>query len=456
MPVIFAAEFDPKDPAVVLLQVTGYPDAVHKRGTVLCYGAGADPLMNITDDKDMAIPAFGPVAIPAPKERGKAAVPKGQGQAGNAALKVPADVLFQSYVEYRPGGTAHDWCLDYAKPAHAAGPLPAIMMVHGGGWKGNNGKVAYDPICIAWAQRGYFVMAINYRISSSTVHTFPAAIEDCKCAVRGLRAHASTLGVDPNKIGVYGSSAGGHLALMLGILSTQKFGDHYEGDGPWQEQSSDVAAVVSDAGVVNLDQSLPGNNTLKRAFNDFLGGTPPSKETVRDASPASYADRAAKLPPLLMLYGTADSSEPIVLTDSFIEDLRAKGHPDLTYLRYEGIAHSPWWLQWEKYRLPAVKDSLRADREFLRSNAQECQGPFCDSRKVISQSRLHYVPGDVTMVCSRSLLTLLWAATLLSSARARRWRWTMWSAGRRRSLKGAGKRSWLPTPSTWRSGHGWP
>ena len=63
---IFTVEFDPKDPAAVLLHVTRRPDYLHKRGAVLCYGAGVDPLINITDDKDMAIPTFGPIEIPAP------------------------------------------------------------------------------------------------------------------------------------------------------------------------------------------------------------------------------------------------------------------------------------------------------------------------------------------------------------------------------------------------------
>jgi acetyl esterase/lipase len=364
VPVIFTVEFDPKDPAAVLLHVTGRPDNLLKRAAVLCYGAGVDPLMNITDDKDMAIPAFGPVEIPAPRKRIGTPAPEERtngtsqkGRAGSEALKVPAGIVHRRDVEYRPGGTGSEWRLDYAKPARPAGLLPAIVMVHGGGWKGSNGKANYGPICIDWARRGYFVMAINYRISSSSVHTFPAAIEDCKCAVRWLRAHARTLGVDANRIGVYGSSAGGHLALMLGILSKQKFSDHYEGDGPWQDQSSEVCAVVSDAGVINLDQTLPGNSVLKRAFNDFLGGTPPDKAKVHDASPASYASRASRFPPFLMLYGTADRQVPIGLTDSFVNALRANKHPDLTYLRYAGVDHSPWWLQWEKNRVPAVKGS---------------------------------------------------------------------------------------------------
>jgi len=272
-----------------------------------------------------------------------------------APLKVPVGTEYRREVQYRPGAGLQ-WRLDYAKPSHADGLLPAIVMVHGGGWKGVNAKGSFDPICIDWAQRGYFVMTINYR-TSETAHTFPAAIEDCKCAVRWLRAQASTLGIDPNRIGVYGNSAGGHLALMLGILSREKFGDQYEGDGPWRDQTSDVSAVASDSGVVNLDQTLAGNKTLQRVFNDFLGGMPPDKTKVRAASPASYAARAARLPPLLMLYGTADRQVPIDLTDSFVKALRANDHPDLTYVRYEGVDHCPWWLQLEQSHVAAAKGS---------------------------------------------------------------------------------------------------
>jgi acetyl esterase/lipase len=356
----------------VLLHATGNPDKLNERGVMLCYGTGVDPSINITDEKDMAISTFGPVEIPAPKEPTAIPVPKEraeatsqQGQTGKAALKVPAGIDFRREVEYRPGGTGNEWRLDYARPAHPAGLLPGIVMVHGGGWKGAGAKSAYHPTCIDWAQRGYFVMAIDYRTASSTVPTFPAAIEDCKCAVRWLRAHAAELGVDSNRIGAYGSSAGGHLALMLGILSKQKFGDEYEGDGPCQDQSSDVSAVASDAGIVSLDQTLPSNSGLKKAFNDFLGGTPPDKDKVDAASPLSYVARGAKLPPFLLLYGTADSSVPIALTDRFVEALRANKHPDVTYLRYDGVGHSPWWLQWNKNHIPAVEGSREQIESFF-------------------------------------------------------------------------------------------
>ncbi|HEX4132309.1 MAG TPA: sialate O-acetylesterase, partial [Pirellulales bacterium] len=105
-PVIFAVEFDPDDPAAVLLHVTGYPEKLHERGVVLCYGAGLDPSINITDERDMAIPTFGPVEIPAPKE---VAV------APNAPHDAEVEITIRKNVEYRPGGVGIEWRLDYAK-----------------------------------------------------------------------------------------------------------------------------------------------------------------------------------------------------------------------------------------------------------------------------------------------------------------------------------------------------
>jgi acetyl esterase/lipase len=284
-------------------------------------------------------------------------------QGGLGGITVPPGIEFKAGVQYRLGGAASDWTLDYAAPTSPTALLPAIVMIHGGGWIEGD-KSSFDEHCIAWAQRGYFMATINYRLASDKRSAFPEAIHDCKCAVRWLRANAKVLKVDPERIGVYGNSAGGHLAMMLGILS-KTMGDTYEGDGPYQDQSSDVCSVVSDSGVVNLDQSLPGNAGLKTDFDQLLGGTPPPHDRVLAASPASYVSRAAKLPPFLMLYGTADGQVPIKLTDDFIAGLRKNGHRDLTYIIYPGVDHCPWSLQWEQQHVPAAKDSRKTIEDFF-------------------------------------------------------------------------------------------
>lgn len=268
---------------------------------------------------------------------------------------IPPDITFRSGIDYRPGGTGGEWQLDYAKLTNPGSPLPVIVMIHGGGWIEGD-KSSFRNYCVFWAQHRFFVASINYRLARAGRTTFPEAIGDCKCAIRWLRANATELNIDPKRIAVYGNSAGGHLALMLGILS-KKAGDEFEGDGPYQDQSSDVCAVVSDSGVISLDELAPSNQTLKTDFELFLGGTPPAADLVRKASPATYADRAPTLPPFLLLYGTADTQVPIEITDRFVEALRARGHKDLTYMKYPGVDHCPWSIQWEQRRVMGAKGS---------------------------------------------------------------------------------------------------
>ncbi len=258
------------------------------------------------------------------------------------AQTVPSCIEDQREMSYRSGG-GPEWRLDFAEPKSHDKPLPAIVVIHGGGWIEGD-KSSYDQLIVDWAGLGFCAITLNYRLANETKASFPQAIEDCKCAVRWLRAHAGTLHVDKDRIGVYGSSAGGHLALMLGILS-KNAGDSYEGDGPYQEESSDVCAVASDSGIVTLNMNLPGNKTLARDFVEFLGASPPPDPAVKKASPASYVDRAPHLPPMLLIYGTADTQVPIALTDDFVAALRAHKHPDLIYTRYDGVDHCPFFSQ---------------------------------------------------------------------------------------------------------------
>lgn len=102
--------------------------------------------------------------------------------------------------------------MDVYRPKAASGPLPACVLVHGGGWvKGD--KERFRPLAIALAQRGYVVANVEYRLGP--VAKYPAAVQDCSLAVRYVRAHAAELGADPNRIGAWGGSAGGHLVGVL-------------------------------------------------------------------------------------------------------------------------------------------------------------------------------------------------------------------------------------------------
>jgi len=115
-----------------------------------------------------------------------------------------------------------------------APPRPLLIWIHGGGWIG--GSKDHCP-AVSMCRDGFVVASINYRLSSEA--TFPAQIEDCKAAVRWLRAHAKAYNIDVNRVGVWGASAGGHLAALVGTSGDVKELD--KGDN--LEQSSRVQAV---------------------------------------------------------------------------------------------------------------------------------------------------------------------------------------------------------------------
>src|SRR5947209_8009596 len=124
------------------------------------------------------------------------------------------------------------------------------------------------PMCfrICAATVVCWLAGIQPRLSAEA--PFPAALEDCKCAVRWLRAHAKEYHVDPRYVGAYGNSAGGHLALLLGMVGKEA---GLEGDGPYQKESSLVQAVVSDSGPIDLLTQYR-NNQLRHVVGQFLGG----------------------------------------------------------------------------------------------------------------------------------------------------------------------------------------
>jgi acetyl esterase/lipase len=125
-------------------------------------------------------------------------------------------------VPYREGPSTR-WRLDLAMKKDPHGKArPAIVVIHGGGWlEGDRSSFASRKHGVPgniedFAELGFIAVAINYRLSGEA--PFPAALEDCKCAVRWLRAHAGEYGIDTKHIGAYGNSAGGHLALLLGLV----------------------------------------------------------------------------------------------------------------------------------------------------------------------------------------------------------------------------------------------
>lgn len=191
--------------------------------------------------------------------------------------------------------------LHLALPRVRRGPSPVIVFLHGGAWR-EGSKDTYIPDIQKAALFGYVGVSVDYRLAPQ--HCFPAQIEDCKCAIRWLRAHAQELAIDPQRIGAIGFSAGGHLALLLGTTTPA---DGLEGTGDWSEYPSDVQAVVSYFGPTDFTRPYPVES--RALIEDFLGGTLDERpEVYAQASPLSYVSPGDA--PTLLLHGTADRLVP--------------------------------------------------------------------------------------------------------------------------------------------------
>ncbi len=206
--------------------------------------------------------------------------------------------------------------LDIYQPAKKPGqPAPAAVYVHGGGWRnGNKSSGAWvTDVTAELAGRGYVVVAVDYRLAPA--HQWPAFIHDVKAAVRYVRAHAGEYNIDPDRIGAWGSSAGGHLVALLGTTDAEA---KLEGEGGWADQSSRVQAVVDLFGPADLAKSMRNEG---RAIEVF--GSKP--DALDQASPIKYVSKDD--PPFLILHGDADTLVPPEQSRLLHERLKAAGVP---------------------------------------------------------------------------------------------------------------------------------
>jgi acetyl esterase/lipase len=221
-------------------------------------------------------------------------------------------------------------------------PLAMVVWIHGGGWSsGDRGRYPNSDFLLAG---GIAYASIDYRLSGEA--PFPAQIYDCKAAIRFLRATADQLGVDPDRIGVWGGSAGGHLVALLGVTNDVK---EYEGQvGEQLDRSSRVAAVCDFFGPTILttdpDQQPMENN---KAVVKLLGGSPDKRaDLARMASPAMQVTKNAV--PFLIIHGSEDNVVPLRHSQLLAEKLKAVG-VDVTLEILPGAAHGgPGFLNAER------------------------------------------------------------------------------------------------------------
>lgn len=247
-----------------------------------------------------------------------------------------ADVAVENNITYCKAGDV-ELKLDLAKP-DGDGPFPAIVFIHGGGWSGGNRQAYSNQIKVA-ARRGYVAITVSYRLtqpdeSGKAQNPWPAQINDTKCAVRWLRANADKYHVDPNRIGVTGGSAGGHLSLMVGLADESA---KLEGDGGYQDQSSRVQAVVNVFGPTEMKSEYRANDFVAKLVKTLLGGTPDEvPDRYENASPMTYI--SSDDPPVLTLQGTKDPLVPDSQARLLDERMKAKG-ADHELMIFEGAGH---------------------------------------------------------------------------------------------------------------------
>jgi len=251
-----------------------------------------------------------------------------------ARIKVPAGVKFLPDLAYREGNKM--WKLDLALPeAKAGAPRPAIVFIHGGGWRSGDKRLGYFlQGALDYAAKGYVCATINYRLTDEA--PFPACVEDVRCAVRWLRAHASDYGLDPHRIGGYGNSAGAHLVCLLALDGPDPMLD---GDAPYRDQSSLLQAVCASATPTDFTVGLDANRARIAAPGGFLAGPAETLvERAKKASPTTYA--RADAPPLLLIHGDADAlvnpEQPRLLYGA----LKKAGATDVALITVHDAGHS--------------------------------------------------------------------------------------------------------------------
>ncbi len=235
-------------------------------------------------------------------------------------VEYPAGFTAQMNVVYT---NADGWegQMDLYLPPQEKGPSPVVINIHGGGW--NKGVRQSQTGFNTFFKMGFAVANISYRLTGQA--TAPAAVEDTRCALIYLIKNAKELNIDANKIVIMGGSAGGHLALMGGLLGNDHRFDGNCDTGSFKLPATEikVAAIIDKYGITDVWDWSYGTNITSKSATRWLGDKAADRKFAASVSPITYVDKNS--PPVFIVHGDADPTVPYQQSVDLHKKLKAAG-----------------------------------------------------------------------------------------------------------------------------------
>jgi len=267
----------------------------------------------------------------------------------------PKGVTVERDIQYVPDGDPAEKLDIYLPEKPSDKPLPLLVTIHGGGWRAGSKAGCFTA---SFVPSGYAAASVEYRFSQKAV--FPAQIQDCQAAIRWLRANSKKYNIDPDHIGVWGDSAGGHLVALLETAGGKKAFPPVGGN---EDQSDRVQAVCDFYGPTDFNTvvtqaaaesvaSVYKFNTPSDPYSSLIGAKlGEDKEKCDAVSPVHYVSKDN--PPILIMHGTKDPHVPFAQSVEFTEALRKAG-VDVTLQKIPGAGHGG-----AAFGKPAVKELIK-------------------------------------------------------------------------------------------------
>ena len=253
-----------------------------------------------------------------------------------------------------------DLKLDLYLPRNRSQPVPTLMLFHGGGWVGGQKERNVFQL-LPYLSMGWAVLNVEYRLAENSLA--PAAVEDCRCALRWAIYHAKEYNLDTSKIVLTGGSAGGHLALITGMLPERSEFDRQcpTDDGARWNQAAEppmkVAAIVNFYGITDVAELIEGANARHYAV-EWFGSMKNRAQLAREISPINHV--RAGLPPIITIHGERDDVAPYSQALRLHAALNKAGVTN-QLITIRGAGHGGFNRQ-------QLIDSFDAVRAFLRKN----------------------------------------------------------------------------------------